>query len=67
MKTLTYLLAGCLPIIFVYLSLVYMRKFKKLNGTGKIPDIVVAKRRQNLFLFLAVVSSVLILIVVTNF
>jgi hypothetical protein len=67
MKTLIYLLAGCLPVIFAYLSLAYMRKFKKLNGTGKIPDILGAKRRQNIFLFLAVASSVLIVLVITQF
>ncbi|MDN3582353.1 hypothetical protein [Mucilaginibacter flavus] len=66
MKTLEYLLYG-LPLIFIYLSRVYMRKFKRLNGTGKIPDIIGAKRRQNIYLFLAVVSSALIVLVVIQF
>ncbi|SDE67825.1 hypothetical protein SAMN05216464_108183 [Mucilaginibacter pineti] len=59
MDILTYLIYS-IPLIFILLSCRYMLMFKKLMGTGKVSYIIGAKQRQNLFLFLAIVSSILI-------
>jgi hypothetical protein len=61
MENLLYLLY-CLPVIFVLLSYKYMRRFKKLQGSGKIPYILGAKLRQNVFLCLAVISALMIIV-----
>lgn len=54
-----------IPVVFIVLSRKYKLKFNRLQGTGKIPDIVGARRRENLFFFLAILSALLIL-VITN-
>jgi len=56
---LAYLSYG-IPLIFVVLSGVYMFKYKRLIDTGKMPSIVSAKGKQELFLFLALLSTVII-------
>ncbi|WP_184546195.1 hypothetical protein [Mucilaginibacter sp. FT3.2] len=55
-----------IPVVFIVLSRKYKLKFNRLQGTGKIPDIMGARRRENLFFFLAILSALLILII-TNF
>jgi hypothetical protein len=57
----------CLPIVFILLSRWYMIKFKKLRDSGKIPRIVGARQRQKLFLYLAILSVLVILIVQFQF
>jgi len=53
-----------IPVTFIVLSRMYFLKFNKVKGTGKIPRIIEAKNRQNLFLFLAIVSTMFLLAVV---
>jgi len=62
MENLIYLLY-VLPVIFILLSYKYMRRFKKLQGSGKIPYILGAKLRQNVFLCLAVISALMIIVI----
>jgi hypothetical protein len=55
-------LVYCTPFIFIALSRIYMLKYNRLMGSGKVPNIVSAKQKQNLFLFLAVLSTMIIFI-----
>ena len=61
-NNLAYLSYG-IPLIFIILSIIYMLKCNKLIGSGKIPSIVSAKGKQELFLFLAVLSAMIILFI----
>jgi len=60
MKNVEYLYY-CIPLIFFLLSRRYMLKYNRLRNTGKIPRIIDARIRKNLFLCLAILSVVLIL------
>jgi hypothetical protein len=52
-----------IPVIFILLSCKYMLQFKKLQGTGKIPYIIGARKRQNVFLCLAILSVLIIMVI----
>jgi len=56
---LAYLSYG-IPLIFTILSIIYKLKCNKLLGSGKISSIVSAKGKQVLFLFLAIISIMII-------
>lgn len=66
MNYLEFLIYG-IPLTFVILSRRYMLKLNKLKGSGMIPYIVVARKRQTFFLFMAILSSALITLVITQF
>nr|WP_294793890.1 hypothetical protein [uncultured Mucilaginibacter sp.] len=52
------------PIIFIALSRMYMLKYRKLQGTGKIPDIMSAEKKQTFFFVLSLVTALVIFIFV---
>lgn len=60
-STLNYL-AGFVSLTFMGLSAMYKFKLDKLQGTGKIPNIISARQRQIVFLVLAVLSALIIFI-----
>ena len=60
-STLNYL-AGFVSLTFMGLSAMYKFKLDKLQGTGKIPNIISAKQRQIMFFVLAVLSALIIFI-----
>lgn len=55
-------LAGFISLTFMGLSAMYKFKLNKLQGTGRIPNIISARQRQILFLMLSVLSALIILI-----
>jgi hypothetical protein len=60
-STLNYL-AGFVSLAFMGLSAMYKFKLDKLQGTGKIPNIISARQRQIMFFVLAVLSALIIFI-----
>jgi len=56
-------LSYVIPLIFIVLSVIYMLKFNKLMGSGKLTYLISARNKQVLFLFLAILSTVIILFV----
>jgi hypothetical protein len=52
----------CIPIPFIILAYRYKLRSKRLQCTGKIPDIVDARQRQTLFSLLAILSALIIII-----
>lgn len=60
-STLNYL-AGFVSLTFVGLSAMYKFKLDKLQGTGKIPNIISTRQRQIVFFILAVLSALIIFI-----
>ncbi|MGF7072313.1 hypothetical protein [Mucilaginibacter sp. R-33] len=60
-STLNYL-AGFVSLTFMGLSAMYKFKLDKLQGTGKIPNIISARQRQIVFFVLAVLSALIIFI-----
>lgn len=60
-STLNYL-AGFVSLTFMGLSAMYKFKLDKLQGTGKIPNIISARQRQIVFFMLAVLSALIIFI-----
>ncbi|MBB3057053.1 hypothetical protein [Mucilaginibacter gotjawali] len=66
MKNLEYLIY-CIPVIFILLSRKYLLKYRKLRNTGKIPYIISAKQRKNVYFYLAILSVVAILIIQIQF
>ncbi|QTE39329.1 hypothetical protein ACRQ5D_29295 [Mucilaginibacter sp. P25] len=60
-STLNYL-AGFVSLTFMGLSAMYKFKLEKLQGTGKIPNIISARQRQIVFFVLAVLSALIIFI-----
>ncbi|MET3500366.1 MULTISPECIES: hypothetical protein [Mucilaginibacter] len=60
-STLNYL-AGFVSLTFMGLSAMYKFKLDKLQGTGKIPNIISARQRQIMFFVLAVLSALIIFI-----
>jgi hypothetical protein len=67
MTTILEYLAYCTPVVFVVLSRLYNLKFNRLRGTGKIPDIEGARRRQTLFSVLAILSALLVVVIQSQF
>ncbi|WP_121809878.1 hypothetical protein [Mucilaginibacter kameinonensis] len=55
-------LVGFISIICMGLSTMYKLKLNKLQGTGRIPNIISARHRQIVFFVLAVMSALIILI-----
>ena len=64
MKNIFEYLLYCIPVVFIALSRMYMLRHKKLQGTGKIPDIVNAQSRQNFFLALSIITALVIFVFV---
>jgi hypothetical protein len=64
MRTFFELAIYSVPIIFIALSRVYMLRYQRLQGTGKIPDIVNAENKQTFFFVLSILTALVIFIFV---
>jgi len=58
MRTFLAILIYSVPVVFILLSIMNMRKYRSLQGSGRIPDIVGARARQELFFALSILSAV---------
>jgi hypothetical protein len=54
--------AYAIPTVFILLSQIYRIRFNKLKRSGQIPQIMQAKKLQNTYMTMAVLSGVVILI-----
>jgi|GEM_PF-5531682 len=64
MRTFFEVLIYCVPVIFIGLSRMYMLKFRRLQGTGKIPDILSAEQKQTFFFVLSLLTALIIFVFV---
>ncbi|MBB5396718.1 hypothetical protein [Mucilaginibacter sp. AK015] len=62
MKYLEYL-TYAVPVVFMVLSRLSLHRYKKLKDSGRVPEIVCARQKQNLFLFLAITTAMIIVII----
>ncbi len=57
MKTVLEYLMYCLPLALIALSRMYMLRYRRLLGSGKVPDIVKAKSCQSFYFAMSILTA----------